>query len=67
MARYEITVACEVGPIASGALDGFDVRSTDSGHTVLVGDVVDQAALHGLLNWLQDLQIDIVEFQRLDG
>jgi hypothetical protein len=67
MARYEIIVDCEVGPLATAALEGFEATRLSTGHTRLVGDVVDQAAFHGLLNRLQDLHLEIIEIQRVDG
>ena len=66
MARYEIIVDCEVGPLTAGALEGFEPRRLPGGRTSLVGDVVDQAAFHGLLNRLQDLRLEIVEIQRVE-
>ena len=67
MARYEIIVDCEVGPLAVGALEGFEAHRLPLGRTCLVGEVVDQAAFHGLLNRLQDLRLEIVEIQRVDS
>jgi hypothetical protein len=66
MARYEITVDSEVGPLTVGGLEGFEVTRLDHGRTRIVGEVVDQAAFHGLLNRLQDLRLEIREIQRLD-
>jgi hypothetical protein len=36
------------------------------GRSRLVGDVIDQAALHGLLNRLYDLHVEIIDVHRLD-
>lgn len=66
MARYEIIVDCEIGPLTAGALEGFEAQRLPEGRTRLVGDVVDQAAFHGLLNRLQDLRLEIVEIQRVE-
>jgi len=66
MARYELTVDAAVGPLVLEALEGFDLVEIVDGHTVLVGEVVDQAAFHGILNRLQDLRLEIIEIQRLD-
>jgi hypothetical protein len=66
MARYEITVDSEVGLVSTAALEGFEPRPVPGGRTRLVGDVVDQAAFHGLLNRLQDLRLDIIEIHRVD-
>jgi hypothetical protein len=66
MTRYEITVDSEVGPLTAAALEGFQLRKVGHGLTCIVGDVVDQAAFHALLNVLQDLRLDIKEVQRVE-
>lgn len=66
MSRYEIVVDGVVGPVALGALDGFEARPTTAGRSRLVGDVVDQAALNGILGRLQDLHVDIVDVHRVE-
>jgi hypothetical protein len=38
----------------------------DDGTTVIEGDIVDQAALHGLLRSLRDLGVPLVSLTRLD-
>lgn len=66
MERYEITVDSAVGPLVAEALEGFDVVEVSGGRSRLVGEVVDQAAFHGMLNRLQDLHLQIVELHRVD-
>jgi hypothetical protein len=66
MTRYEITVSGVVGPVLLSALEGFEVRPASPGSSCLIGDVVDQAALHGLLNRLQDLRVEILDFRRVE-
>jgi hypothetical protein len=66
MTRYEITVKGVVGPVLLSALEGFEVRPTGQGSSRLIGDVVDQAALHGFLNRLQDLRVEILDFRRVE-
>jgi hypothetical protein len=66
MTRYEITVDSEVGPLTACALEGFEVTRLDNGRSRIEGDVVDQAAFHGLLNLLQDLRLEIREMHRVD-
>jgi hypothetical protein len=65
MERYEITVDSAVGPLVLEALDGFEVVDVVQGRSRLVGQVVDQAALHGMLNRLQDLHLEIIELHRV--
>lgn len=63
--EYEIRVA---GPIPEEVLEEIEaVRvSIQPVVTVLRGPVVDQAALHGLINRLQNLGLDLIEVRRLD-
>lgn len=65
MERYEITVDSAVGPLVLEALDGFEVVDVVEGRSRLAGEVVDQAALHGMLNRLQDLHLEIIELHRV--
>jgi hypothetical protein len=62
---YEIHVAGQLDETAAIALAGLDVsvRGTD---TIITG-VFDQAALHGLLNRLAWLGLDLVEARRIHG
>ena len=66
MSQYEITVDGVVGPAVLSALEGFEDRATTAGRSRLVGEVVDQAALHGILERLQDLHVDIVDVHRVE-
>ena len=66
MSQYEITVDGVVGPAVLAALDGFEARATTVGRSRLVGEVVDQAALHGILERLEDLHVDIVDVHRVE-
>ena len=66
MSHYEITVDGLVGPTVLSALEGFEATTTAVGRSRLVGEVVDQAALHGILELLQDLHVDIVDIHRVE-
>ena len=54
---YEIRVAGRLGSRWSEWFDGLIVTADDDGTTVIRGEVVDQAALHGLLLRLRDLGV----------
>ena len=56
---YEIVVSGELGPTAACAFEGMrlDVRS---GETAIVGPVVDQSHLAGLLGRVSDLGLSLV-------
>ena len=45
-------------------LGGLAVRRRDDGTTVLVGPVVDQAALHGVLARIRDLGLPLLSVNR---
>jgi hypothetical protein len=44
---------------------GLAVQRQEDGTTVLVGPVVDQTALHGVLNRIRDLGLTIISVQRV--
>lgn len=58
--QYEITVEGHLGTRWSAWFDGLSITSEDDGTTVLRGSVVDQAALHGLLQKLRDVGIPLI-------
>jgi hypothetical protein len=58
--HYEIRVKGHLDPSWSDWFDGLTVVHEDNGETLLVGSLVDQAALHGLLNRVRDLAIPLI-------
>jgi hypothetical protein len=44
---------------------GLDLQSQDDGTTLLVGPVVDQAALHGVLACIRDLALPLLAVDRV--
>jgi hypothetical protein len=64
--RYEIVVEGTAGSLVETAVDGLDVHATDDGCSRIVGDVIDQAHLQGLLHRLADLHVTIVDVHRID-
>jgi hypothetical protein len=63
--QYEIRVAGRLAPRWSAWFDGLAVVTEADGTTVLRGPVVDQAALHGLLQKLRDVGIPLVSLRQL--
>jgi hypothetical protein len=63
---YELIVVGRLGPRLLQSMEGFEVICYEGGRTRLQGRVVDQAALHGLLRSLGDLQVEITSLRRLD-
>ena len=54
---YEIRIEGTLGPEWAQRFDGMDIRQEGETRTVLAGNVVDQAALHGLLVRIRDLNL----------
>ena len=57
---FEIVVKGRLSPTLIAAMDGFEVSRCEFGLTHLVGWVPDQARLHGTLEMLRDLNIELV-------
>jgi hypothetical protein len=63
LARYEIRIAGELDATAATAFAGLSL-ATSGGITVLRGEF-DQAALHGLLERIRALGLDLVDVRRV--
>jgi hypothetical protein len=61
---YEIRVQGRLEPRWATWFDGFTLTPAEDGTTVITGAVVDQAALHGLLQSLRDLGLPLVSVTR---
>ncbi len=58
---YEILIrGCASERLLARLCDDFSIDTTIGGHTRLVGDVRDAAHLHGVINQLTSLAIEIV-------
>lgn len=64
--RYEVLLGARLDPSWSSWFDGLRLQPTRDGHTLLVGPVRDQAALHGLLACIRDLGIELLGLSRLE-
>ncbi len=64
--RYEIRIEGHLNSRWATRFDGMTLNIRDDGTTVIEGPVVDQAALHGLLNRLGDLGLPLLSVTRLD-
>ena len=63
---YEIRVQGRLDPRWSTYFEGVHLTSDADGTTVLTSQVIDQAALHGLLAGLRDLGLPLVSVARID-
>ncbi len=61
---YEIRLAGHLDRRWAARLGGLALRHEAGGTTVLSGPIVDQAALHGLLQRIRDLGIPLVSVTR---
>jgi hypothetical protein len=62
---YGIVIRGTIGQPLVGPLEGMTVEAAGE-ESVLVGDIVDQAQLQGVVSWLSDLGIEIVSINPLD-
>ncbi|HHW86753.1 MAG TPA: hypothetical protein GX400_11170 [Chloroflexi bacterium] len=58
--HYEIRVAGQLGPEWADWFDGLTITPAPDGGTQLIGVVVDQSALYGLLRKLRDLGLTLL-------
>jgi hypothetical protein len=65
-ARYRIRVLGWLGPEWATWFGGLAMSWEEPDQTVFAGQVVDQAALHGILNTIRDLGLPLLEVQRLE-
>ncbi len=62
---YEIVLQGHLSIQWSSWFDGFTITLDQRGWTILVGPVVDQAALHGVLKKIRDLGITLISVNRI--
>jgi hypothetical protein len=62
--NYEIRLQGHLDARWTARFDGLSLRHESDGTTTLHGPVVDQAALHGLLNRVRDLGVPLVSVTR---
>ncbi|HEY5887971.1 MAG TPA: hypothetical protein VIT24_09620 [Acidimicrobiales bacterium] len=58
--EYEIRIEGHLDPRWAAWFDGLSLTSEDDGTTTIQGSVVDQAALHGVLQRLRDLGMPLI-------
>lgn len=62
--QYEIRISGRLGEMTLLAFEGLTVR-VNPAETVLTGPLLDQAALHGVLEQVESLGLELVEVRRL--
>jgi hypothetical protein len=63
---YQIILEGHLSSQWSDWFEGFTITLDERGQTILVGPVIDQPALHGLLKKIRDLGIPLISVNRLD-
>jgi len=61
---YNICVEGLLDPSWSEWLEGMEITHLENEQTLLCGPVADQAALHGLLNRIRDMNLVLVSVER---
>jgi hypothetical protein len=64
--RYEIRLKGHLDARWAAWFDGLRLSHESDGTTILHGPVVDQAALHGLLQKVRDLGLPLVSVMQVD-
>ena len=66
-AIYEIRIRGRLDEDWVEWFDDMTMTHTGEGHTLLTGPVPDQAALHGLLNRIRNLSLDLISVCRVNA
>jgi hypothetical protein len=67
MTVYKICVIGQVDADWSEWFDGLTISNTGSGETMISGELVDQAALHGTLNKIRNLNVALISVIKVDS
>ena len=62
---YEIRFKGHLSSYRAQVFEGLEMVQGPDGETVLTGPVIDQAALHGILNRICDLGVPLLSVKRL--
>ena len=63
---YQIRIKGHLRPQWADWFDGLTITLEEDGDTLLTGQVIDQAALHGLLKKVRDLGLPLVSVNRIE-
>ncbi len=66
MSVYNIRVEGHLDGAWSDWFDGLQITNSENGVAVLSGEIVDQAALHGVLNKVRNLNLPLISVTSVD-
>lgn len=64
---YQIRLEEHIDPHWTDWFEGLTITSKNNGDTIITGQVIDQAALHGLLKKVRDLGLTLVSINRVES
>jgi hypothetical protein len=64
---YEIKVEGLVDDLWAEWFNGMTITYVNNVETVLVGELQDQSALHGVLERIRDLGLNLISVRRIEG
>jgi hypothetical protein len=67
MTSYEIRVKGHLDGRWSEWFDGLTIANVENGDALLAGEIVDQSALHGVLNKVRDLGLPLMAVSRIES
>ena len=65
--QYEIRVTGHLNARWAAWFDGLSLTRAEDGTTILRGQIVDQAALHGVLQKLRDIGVPLISVTQLQS
>ncbi len=63
---YQIRIKGHLRPQWADWFEGLTITLEEDGDTLLTGQVIDQAALHGLLKKVRDLAMPLISVNRIE-